>query len=263
MEELFSLSEVLQLLKKRLLLLSFIVIIGMIFAGAFSHFFIAPKFSSSTELIVQSKNERVNASLQSEVHANVLLINTYKDMILSDIVLNSTKEQLENIYSYQITKSQLANMIQVVQAPDSQMFHIKVTSENMEKSANISNAVANVFKEKVSEVLDVSKVTIVSVAQSNPVPVSPNNQINMVIGMLLGLLVGVGTVLLLEVFDKTVKDESFVSEELGFPILGVISEMNNNEVEKERMANLTTMPTKETQLFQENVLRKTKIKKEC
>lgn len=149
MEAVINLNEILSWLKKRILLIICSLIGGFAVATGITYFVITPTYSSSAELIVQSKNEIVNHNLQSEVHANVLLINTYKDMILGDIVLNEATEYLENKFAYYLTKDQLRKNIQIIQSSDSQMFHIKVMSDEAEKAANIANVLAYTFEEKV------------------------------------------------------------------------------------------------------------------
>ena len=54
-------------------------------------------------MIVQSKAENTNTNLQ-DVNANVLLINTYKDMILGDVVINDVQRELEQNYGQSLTK---------------------------------------------------------------------------------------------------------------------------------------------------------------
>ncbi len=49
--------------------------------------------------------------------------------------------------------------------------------------------------------------------RSNTTPVSPNNKLNLVIGLVLGMMVGVGLAFLFELLDRTVKDEKYRSEE--------------------------------------------------
>ena len=238
MEEMVSLGEMFILLKKRLLLIILTTVVGLAGALAVTHFFITPKFSASTELIVQSKNNSTVVNLQSDVNANVLLINTYKDMILGDVVLNAVNEKLLSERTYQATKSELTKMINVIQSADSQMFQIKVTTDDPEKSAAISNILATIFKEKATEVLDVSRVTVTSQAQSNAMPVSPNKKLNMVIGGLFGLALGIGIVFLLEILDKTVKDERFITE----------NEMNSKELDKGRAVQVTNKTTENKEI---------------
>lgn len=254
-----SLNVILTIVKKRFLLLITTIVLGLGVASITTYFFIIPKFSASAELIVQSKNENSAMNLQSDIQANVFLINTYKDMILGDIVLNRVSEEIESSTDYQVTKSELAQMIDVLQSPGSQMFQIKITTDDSKKSAIISNLTAKVFREKVMEILDVSRVTITSAAQSNSLPISPNKKLNMAIGVLLGLALGIGIVFLLENLDKTVKDKRFISEELALPILGTVNEMSTKELEKGRAVQLTAVVTSTTETKRDSRMQRNRI----
>ncbi|MDR2833667.1 MAG: tyrosine protein kinase [Streptococcaceae bacterium] len=228
MEETISLSEIFQLLKKRFLLITMTFLLGTGIASATTFFLIAPSFSSSAEIIVQSK-ESGTQNLQTDINANVLLINTYKDMIMGDIVMLPVMEALAAEHGYQHTKSELRGIVSVIQSQNSQMFQIRATTHNPEQAAIIANLTASVFQVKAHEVLDVNRVTITTNASANPSPVAPNNMLNVMIGAIAGLMVGVGVSFLLEFLDKTVKDERYIKEEVGFPIMGVISEMSSKE----------------------------------
>lgn len=232
MEETISLGEIFGILKKRLVLIIFSFLIGLAVAAGVTFFLITPKYSSSAELIVQSKNDSSNVNLQADVNANVLLINTYKDMIMGDVVLNDVQDKLAKDMSYDLSKGELKEIVSVVQSQNSQMFQIQATTDNPDKAADIANVTADIFKEKATDVLDVNKVTITSQAQVNPSPVSPNNKLNVAIGAVLGLMVGIGLAFLLELLDKTVKDERIITEELDLPIMGIVSEISSKELSK-------------------------------
>lgn len=245
MEETISLGELFEILRKRWLLILATTLAGFALAAGVTFFLITPKYSSSAEMIVQSKAENTNTNLQ-DVNANVLLINTYKDMILGDVVINDVQRELEQNYGQSLTKGELKSVISVNQSQNSQMFQIVATVDNPDHATDIANVTAQVFQSKATDVLNVNKVTITSVAQSNPTPVSPNNMLNVVIGGLLGLMIGVGLAFLLELLDKTVKDERFVTEELGLPILGDVNEMTKKELENGRMFQPAEVETIET-----------------
>lgn len=231
MEETISLGEFFKTLKKRLGLIIMSLLIGIALAAGITFFLIKPQYSSSAELIVQSKtNKDTNSNLQADVNANVMLINTYKDMIMGDVVLNTAQKRLAKDDKLDLTKDELKSIIKVEQSENSQMFQIISTTNNPDKAAKITNQVAKVFKEKAKDVLNVNRVTITSKGQSNSNPVSPNNKINIAIGAVIGLLVGIVTALLLEMFDKTVKDERFITDELGLPVIGSIREMTAKEI---------------------------------
>lgn len=237
MEETISLGEIFDILKKRIGMILVSTLAGILIAGAVTFFIITPKYSASTQMIVQSSAaENPNTNLQNDINGNVLLINTYKDMITGDLVIDTARDQLQEENSYSLTSENLRDMISVEQSQNSQMFQVIATAQHPQEAAVIANKVSQIFQDKAQEVLGVSKVTITSNAQTPTKPVSPNNKLNLAIGAALGIMLGVGLAFLLELLDKTVKDERFVVETLDLPILGQVTEMNKKELSYSRNA---------------------------
>ncbi|MGM0214825.1 YveK family protein [Enterococcus sp. AZ109] len=237
MEETISLGEIFDILKKRIGMILVTTLAGILIAGIVTFFIITPKYSASTQMIVQSSAvENPNTNLQNDINGNVLLINTYKDMIKGDLVMDTARDQLQAENSYSLTSAQLKDMVEVEQSQNSQMFEVVATADHPQEAAVISNKVSQIFQEKAQEVLGVSKVTITSNAQTPTAPVSPNNKLNLLIGAAIGIMLGVGIAFLLELLDKTVKDERFVVETLDLPILGQVVEMNKKELSSSRTA---------------------------
>lgn len=160
------------------------------------------------------------------------MINTYKDMITGDLVMSTVKDRLESEYDLDKTVSELKGAIQVQQSQNSQMFSIVATDTKPVDAEHIANTTAKVFQENAKDVLDVDKISIISNAQASMTPVSPNNKLNLAIGLVLGMMVGVGLAFLLELLDRTVKDSRFVAENLGFTILGSVPQMTDKELKK-------------------------------
>lgn len=246
MEETISFGEIFSMLKKRLVLIIIMLVLGVAIATGVTFFLITPMYESSAELIVQSKAEASSTNLQSDVNANVLLINTYADMIKGDVVLDDVQRELAENYQYDLSTNDISRIVEVVQSTNSQMFQIRATSDNPDKSAAIANVTATIFQNKATDVLDVSQVTVTSQAQANTSPVSPNERMNILIGAAIGMMTGVGLAFLLELLDKTVKDEKYVVDEIELPIIGAISEMTNKETESGRKVVLRVTATKDT-----------------
>ena len=239
MEEVVSLQEIALVLKKRVLLIFSMMILGIVALAGMTFFLITPKYGTDTQLVVQSNQETLtNANLQSDLTGNVMMVNTYKDLIKSDVVLDQVSLQLTKENGIQYTSNELNKMISVTQSQNSQMFSIRVVSINAKEAMEIANKTAMIFKEKAVEILKVDKVSIISPAKLQTTPVSPNKKLNLLIGAVIGLILGVMIVFLLEFLDKTVKDTKFIENELELPILGEISVLSNKELQSSIFLNV-------------------------
>ena len=239
MEEVVSLQEIALVLKKRVLLIFSMMILGVVALAGMTFFLITPKYGTDTQLVVQSNQETLtNANLQSDLTGNVMMVNTYKDLIKSDVVLDQVSLQLAKENGIQYTSNELNKMISVTQSQNSQMFSIRVISINAKEAMEIANKTAMIFKEKAVEILKVDKVSIISPAKLQTTPVSPNKKLNLLIGAVIGLILGVMIVFLLEFLDKTVKDTKFIENELELPILGEISVLSNKELQSSIFLNV-------------------------
>ena len=239
MEEVVSLQEIALVLKKRMLLIFSMMILGVVALAGVTFFLITPKYGTDTQLVVQSNQETLtNANLQSDLIGNVMMVNTYKDLIKSDVVLDQVSLQLAKENGIQYTSNELNKMISVTQSQNSQMFSIRVISINAKEAMEIANKTAMIFKEKAVEILKVDKVSIISPAKLQTTPVSPNKKLYLLIGAVIGLILGVMIVFLLEFLDKTVKDTKFIENELELPILGEVSVLSNKELQSSIFLNV-------------------------
>ncbi|OTN89480.1 hypothetical protein A5819_001972 [Enterococcus sp. 7E2_DIV0204] len=237
MEETISLQELIGVLKKHIGLIIVSMFLGLGVAGILTYFVITPKYSSQAQLIVRlPQNETTNVN---DINGNLQMINTYKDLIKSDTVMTEVQQRMKTEQDNDLSVEALKASVSVNQSQNSQMFSIvsKVTDPLV--AQNIANQTALVFQEQAKDMLNVDKITIISVATANMNQVSPNNKINLLIGLAIGIMFGVALAFILELFDKTIKDDRFVEEDLGFIILGVVPNMTAKELN----AKLTRTPS--------------------
>ena len=79
------------------------------------------------------------------------------------------------------------------------------------------------LQEKIDVIIPKSNmVTLVGQAEPNPRPVRPNRTLNIALGIIIGLVVGVGLAFFIEYLDTSVKTIDDVERSLQAPVLGVI-----------------------------------------
>ena len=229
MEETISLQEIFSLLKKKAALIISMFFIGIGISAIITFLVITPKYSATSQLIATSHNKDNSVSTDN-INSNLMMINTYKDFIKGRVVTEAASKELAKEIGFTGTSETVKNMISVEQTQSSQMFTIVVTSEDPNEAATVANVVANIFKDEAGEYTDADKVSVISEAETPKNPVSPNKTVNLAIGGILGLIIGVGLALLSQLFNRTIKSTDFVTENLGISILGQIPIMDGKEL---------------------------------
>ncbi|SDI94479.1 YveK family protein [Alteribacillus bidgolensis] len=230
MEETISLKEILDVLKKRMLLIISITI-GAVFVSAMVTFFLlTPTYESSSQFIVnQSDTQEPNGIYEgNDIQTNVELINTYNVIIKSPAILSEVIEE----HGFNLTPEKLAKKIQVSNEENSQVVTVTVTDENPHVAADMANATVETFQAEIPSLMNVDNVNILSPAAvaADVSPVSPQPALNIAIAFVVGLMAGVGLAFLLEFLDNTIKTEDDIEHSLGLPVMGSISTIKESDV---------------------------------
>ncbi|MFE4036152.1 YveK family protein [Priestia sp. YIM B13489] len=239
MEKTINLKELLQSLKKRLLLIIIITAIFTAISGIVSYFFITPIYQSSTQILVNQAKSKNEAYSPYEVQTNLQLINTYNIIIKSPAILDKVikKENLE------MTSGQLNQLVTVSNQQESQVVNITVQQKNPQKSKNIANAIATTFQNEIKSIMNVDNVSILTKAEEGSL-IKPNLISNMTLALVVGLMMGVGLALLLEYLDNTIKRDKDIEEQLGLPVLGGINIINMDSYAKGRDSKINISETR-------------------
>ncbi len=237
MQEEVSLIELLKIIQKRLGLIIGLSLVGLFLSFIYTFYLVTPQYSATTQILV-SQRQPVEVIQSSDITTNLQLIDTYKDIIKGPVILDDVRDEL----NLDVSHTELSKKVDVLNESDSQVFSLQVIDENPYDAATIANTTAERFQENVHEIMNVDNVTIISAAIADTNAVSPNKVQNLSIGLLLAGTFGVGLVLLLEMLDTTVKEEKFIIEEVGWPILGRISELKPSKLTKTELKS-KTVPT--------------------
>ena len=225
MEESISLKELFLTFKKRMWLIASITIVAVLITGLVSYFVLTPIYSASTQILVNQSKSEESLYQNYEVQTSLQLINTYSVILKSPRILNEVIGEL----NLSMSADELNEEITVESESDSQVVNITVEDKSPTMAANIANTTAKVFQKNIANIMNVDNVAILAEAtiSDNPTPIKPQPILNMLIGLVVGLMVGVGLAFLLEYMDNTIKTEQDIENLFNVPVLGVIPIVSN------------------------------------
>lgn len=236
--------------------------VGLALVGwGVASFIISPKYTSSAQVLVNQKANKndPNAAYTTQ-QANMQLVTTYKDIVTSHVILQEASNRLANPTrvikkaqpakyrteadgtrrlikkaqpavidrsgkAYSVSAKQLAKNISVSTQQQSQVFTINAKADTPDKSKAEANAVAEVFKDRIKSIMNVNNVTIVAPAAKG-VQSSPNVRLFTLAGFVIGLVLSFAVVMIRELSDTAVRDDSYLTETLGLTNLGQIAHFN-------------------------------------
>nr|WP_228463390.1 Wzz/FepE/Etk N-terminal domain-containing protein [Lactiplantibacillus plantarum] len=229
-------------------------VVGLIVAAGLTFFVITPKYQSSVQILVNRKNTNAATEYAGQ-QADVQMITTYKELIAGQVVLNPAKQQLSKRYGIERSLNTLKSEVSVTSTTNSQVFSIAVTDANAKASATIANQIARSFKNQVQKIVKVNNVTIVAPAETPSGAVSPKKPLNMLIGLVIGLLLGFVYAAIRMLTDRRVHDADFLTDDLGLAGLGLVNHQNQYSIKKQ-VSNLTVAhPTHDNQITSQTMKR--------
>jgi len=201
---------------KIIILCTFIfAIIGIIYVN----FIIVPMYHSSTTLILVSNDNSKNSTmLQSEVTLNKNLVATYSEIVKSRTVLTKVIDELH----LDTDVANLSNQITVTSVENTEIIKIEVSDESAEKAQKIAKTTAEVFKDEVQKIYNLTNVSVVDKAYLAEKPYNINPIKQLTIFTCAGIVAGAFILFLIFYFDTSIKSSEEIEEKLSLPVVGKV-----------------------------------------
>jgi len=217
-EQVISLGEILEVLKKRWKLILIVTLLATLVSGLVSFFLISPKYEASTKLFIGKEAGAEAGYDQSEIAMYQKLMKTYSEAIKTrDLVGRAIKVANSNL-----TEDEVLKKLTVVTVADTQILQIKIDDKNPNMAATMVQAITNEFVTTSKVLVPNGNIKVIESVKVPEIPVSPNKKMNIAIAFLLGLMVSVGVSFLLEFLDNTYRNREQLEKELDIPVIGTI-----------------------------------------
>ncbi|CAD5991113.1 polysaccharide biosynthesis tyrosine autokinase [Agreia sp. COWG] len=199
------------------------LIVGLGLASAYNSIS-KPVYSSSVKFFVSTQTGADQSPLQADEFAQ-RRINSYVQLLTSEAMI----EQVIQTAKLDLSVPQLTSMISAYSDPETVLLGVEVRDTDKQRSFEIAKAVADDFGGLVAkldnrgttEIANV-KMNVVSGPTLNNDPISPRTQLNLSLGAIVGLALGLGIAILRKTGKRSVSNDSDVKELLGVATIGAI-----------------------------------------
>lgn len=220
-EQVISISEIFEALKKRWILIVSITLVATLISGVLSFFVIKPTYETSTKVFIGKEESNQEGYNSSDIQMYKQLLQTYAETIKTNEVVQAA---INNSKNTDLTVASVKGALTVTAVSDTQILQVKYQNKSPEVAKEILENITNEFVVLAKELVPNGNVRIIEAVQLPENPVAPNKKMNVAIAFLLGFMVSVGLVFLLEYLDNTFKNKEQLERELDIPVVGIIPE---------------------------------------
>jgi capsular polysaccharide biosynthesis protein len=224
METEISLNHLYQLLKKNIIFIIILAVLGGGIALGYTKLMVKEKYTTAVKLYVYVPNAQATSTV------NMTDISTAQKVVKTHIQLLNTVQFFNDVIDTSELKysaSQLKNMVTFSILDATEVFQVSVVTGAPEESKLIADTIAKIAPETIASFQENATLKIVDAALLPSTPSSPNVSMNIIIGVLLGIGGSAFFVLLKDFLDVTVKSEDDIIEKYNIPVLACIPDFDD------------------------------------
>lgn len=228
-----ELRDILLTLRKSwvLLLSVVLVVVGSTAAWTLTR---TPLYRTSTQLFVSMRVGEGSVGDLTQGSSYVRQsVSSYVSVVTSSMVVDKVISDL----GLGISSSDMKKMVKANSPENTVLINISVTDSNPGRTAEIANTTATVFADVISNQLEKTsegepvrvQVDVIEPAQIPVSTVSPRTGMNLALGLLAGITLGVALVLVRSILDTRVRSKADIEALTDFPIVGMIGKDPDSE----------------------------------
>jgi tyrosine-protein kinase len=179
-----------------------------------------PVYQGNAKLLVVARTDRNGLSPYEGALLSQQLVKSFAEILQSRAIA----EAALRLDPLPFTPQQLQAKISAEPVTETQLIDLKVEDTDPARARRLTNSVARGFLMRLPDLQSGSalKVSLVEPALRPSDPIRPRTRVNVGLGLVLGLMVGVGLAYLRAFLDRTVKTPEELELATGVPVVGSI-----------------------------------------
>lgn len=219
-----DLRQYLRVLRDRWFWVLACMLVGVLVAGLYTGLK-RPMYAATTQLFVSTSGDQV-ANPQAAYQGGLFgqqRVKSYAKIVSSEPVVQRVKDELRLPDSIEVLRAKIS-----ATAPlDTVLLNVEVKDRSAVRARLIADSLGRQFAARVNELetpqgqaVSPVKVSVAQPPSLPSAPFTPRKKLNLLLGTLLGLVLGIGSALLRDILDTRLHDQDGVSELASAPVLG-------------------------------------------
>lgn len=218
-------NRILDILKNRIIFIVLILIVFTVLGYWYSYYCVTPEYKSTSTLLLIPNNDNSKSITNSDLTLNSSLISTYSNIAKNSKVL----KQVINNLNLDMTEGELLENIQINIVKDTHIMEIAVTNPDAQRAMDITKEISKVFLNEIQEIYNLDNIGIVDEAQLPNQPYNINHIKDIAMFFVIGIVVNIIYIMLVYLFDNTIKKEEDIERYTKIKALGNIPINNTNK----------------------------------
>lgn len=219
------LRDYLRILRRHWILIVAATLVGLL-AGGVASVLVRPTYTADTQLFVAIQSSGSVQELQQGNTFSQARVQSYAKTVLTPVVLQPVIDEL----GLGVTPDELSKRVKASTDLNTVLISISVSDTSAVQAAATAESVANSLIEAV-DALEKPKtggsspvsLSIITPASAPAAPSAPNTRVNLLLGVVVGLLLGVGSATLKTTLDSRIRGLDDLRQVTQAPLLGGIS----------------------------------------
>lgn len=217
-------ENIFEILKKNLRFILIITLLMTLVSAIITIFFISPEYEASTKVYIgKERFKNVSTTYTSEeVNMYQRLIKTYSELVKTkDLV----RKSISNV-GQDISVNEALSKVQAISIADTQILQIKYVSNSREEAYDMVYGITEEFMKLSKKLYPNGNVQIIQQPIVPEGAIGPNKIMNIAIGAILGMMIGVGLTFLKVFMNNSFSDKEEIERAIGVSCLGVIPKID-------------------------------------
>lgn len=223
-----DLTDILNCLRKRWVIIASVTAISVVVTIIITFCLITPKYAASTKLFIgkensESKiNENDSSYNSSDIQMYQKILQTYADIIQTRTLISKVIEEKDvDLKSTDVLKN-----LTVTPKEDTQIIEVMYVDKDPYLAKEMLEAISSEFINYSERLISNANIQVVEDVFLPEKASSPNKPLNIVVGLFGGIILGVLAALFLEYIDNTFEDKRKLEREIGITVIGDIPSMD-------------------------------------